>query len=74
MHLAEHVGGIVAIVLAALAAVMSSGPQYRRQVSDYIAEAFAPTIVDLGPAATVTGPENLTALTSLLRRQGIASR
>jgi len=70
----EHIGGIIAITLAALTAVMSSGPHCRQQVSNYIAETFAPTIVDLGSEAAVIDPENLTVLTSLRPTQAIASR
>jgi len=70
----EHIGRIVAILLATLAAVMSSGPQCRRQVSNYIVEAFAPTIVDLEPGANGIAPQNVTGLTSLPPRQSIASR
>ncbi len=74
MHTAEQIARIVAIALAALTAVMSSGPQLRRHVSNYIAEALAPAIVQLGSEAIIIDPENPAVPASLRPGQTLASR
>lgn len=57
-----------ALMLAALAVAMTSGPEERQWISNYIAAALTPTIVDLGPYAFATDPENLIIAVPKLQR------
>jgi hypothetical protein len=50
MELWETMQTATALILAVLAALMSSGPQARQEVSRYVAAVWAPQPVDFGTA------------------------
>jgi len=50
---------VLALTLAGMAAAMSTGTSARRCISNYIAEALQPTVVDLGPRSGFVDPESL---------------
>ena len=52
MQLWDNVPVTTALLLAVAAAVMSSRPVTRQEVSDYLSEALAPQVADLGKFTT----------------------
>ena len=58
-HPPEVLAIVLALTLAGMAAAMSTGTSARRCISNYIAEALQPTVVDLGPRSGFVDPESL---------------
>jgi hypothetical protein len=50
MEVGETMQTAIALILAVTAALMSSGPEARQEVSRYVAAAWAPQPVDFGDA------------------------
>ncbi len=58
----------LAFILATLAVAMTSGSQERQSISNYIAAALTPTIVDVGLHAFISDPENLIVVVPKLQQ------